>query len=558
MLLSGNQAQAADAPDAKKVLIVDDDRLAADALAAALDGFGYDLRVSATSQEARAELASSPAHVALLGSRNGDRDGTELISALREICPKILCIVLSARPDNAFAVQALRAGAFDVLAKPVDPDRLDAALDRCFDRLNLEGERDAAERALAASEARVQALLSNAESGPNRTDLHPVDADGDQATAQLDAEAKLRTSEASFRAIIDNYPSLISLKDLEGRYLLVNEAFAGRFDTTVDHAIGKTVNELQGPTPGDVVDAHDKEAIDRGIPVTRERSWEDEDGNITTRAVTKFPAYDADGELMGVGTISANVTARRRAEEAVRQSEQQLRLVIDSLPISIGYFDADLRYVLANKTHAEWNASTPDALIGRKIEEVRETPFPGFQRIVEQTLAGKVKSMETTADYPDGVTRDIQMTSVPDFGPDSQVRGFFGMAQDITERKRVERQHIEIEQRFRAVLDNFPAAIVLKDIDGRYLMVNKTFRAWLRIAPGEDCIGKTAHDFFPDEVADKVMAHERSIAAEGVSQVQERVAAFPDGITRRTWSHKFPIFGPAGECAAVGNVNIDV
>ena len=49
MLLSGNQAQAADAPDAKRILIVDDDRLAADVLAAALEGFGYDLRVTAPS-----------------------------------------------------------------------------------------------------------------------------------------------------------------------------------------------------------------------------------------------------------------------------------------------------------------------------------------------------------------------------------------------------------------------------------------------------------------------------------------------------------------------------
>jgi|TARA_A100001037_G_scaffold269446_1_gene263612 ActR/RegA family two-component response regulator len=49
LLLSGNQAQAADAPDAKRILIVDDDRLAADALAAALEGFGYDLRVTAPS-----------------------------------------------------------------------------------------------------------------------------------------------------------------------------------------------------------------------------------------------------------------------------------------------------------------------------------------------------------------------------------------------------------------------------------------------------------------------------------------------------------------------------
>ena len=389
-------------------------------------------------------------------------------------------------------------------------------------------------------------------------DFIGVGAIGSNIKEQVDAEARLRASEASLRAIIDNYPSLISLKDLDGRYLLVNEAFADRFNTTVDYAIGKTVKELQGPTPGDVVDDHDKEAIRLSTPVTRERSWEDDNGEKTTRAVTKFPAYDAEGELMGVGTISSNVTARRRAEEAVRKSEQQLRLIIDSLPISIGYFDEELRYVLANKTHAEWCASTPEALIGKSIKEVRETTYPGFERFVEQTLAGNVKSIETTADYPDGVTRDIQVTNVPDFVPDGRVRGLFGMAQDITARKRVERQHIEIEERFRAVIDNFPAAIVLKDVDGRYLMVNKTFREWLRIAPGDDCTGKTAYDFLPKETAEKVEAHERNVAAERVSQVEERHSTFPDGTTRRTWSHKFPIFGPGGECSAVGTVNLDV
>ncbi len=893
MLMTGVQRVAPDVrTDPKNVLIIDADTSFADETAAALRDFGYETQTAENPQDGIARLATFAADVALLDTHIGAYDGIELIAALRECNPDILCILISGQSDTQSAIRALRFGAFDYLAKPIEIEILDAALDRCFDRLKLERDKAHAEHALAESEARFRAFFDNTPVVMSIKDMdsryqmvnkpyqewlgrpvdqlvgksaHDVYADSSQANAfnsldraviesgkvqeseikvarqdgairelatikfpiklgdgdisaigtvgiditerkeserahaqseellrsfidnsdatmnmkdldgryllvnetfrrlqknetalgktysdigdeadaaNMDAverrvietgkiqrgadlveypngetwyrrytkfpvsdaegnllgvggigtdimgivrvENQLRETEARLRAIIDNYPSMISLKDSEGRYLVVNQAFADVQGISIDDAAGKTIDELETPEPQDIVKAHDSEAIALGCPVTREHVWPDTEGRTTRHAVTKFPALDANGRLMGVGTICLDVTERRHAEdalrenekllrsildsipspislkgldrkfilvnkafeevlglnaeqvvgrtaeilwheseasrieaheqsvidtgitrtdersnvlldgnpihsiatkfpifdtdgnvkligtiltdiserraaeEAVRKSEQQLRLIIDSLPIAISYISADERYVLTNKTSARWNATTPENLTGRFLEEVQQTTFPNLRERIDRPLNGEECTFETAALYPDGVTRDIQITNVPDFDPDGSVRGFFGMAQDITARKQGERQHRETEERFRAVIDYSPAAIFVKDLDGRYLMINRTFRKWLNIDEDADYLGKTAHDYFASETAERIDAHERLIAFIGKSSVQEREVVCPDGVTRQTWSHKFPISDTDGNCTAVGTVVLDV
>lgn len=183
MLMTKGQVDAiATQQKARNVLIIDDDKTFAERTSAALQKIGYRTQAAYSPQKGIALLATFPADVVLLDTRIGPHDGIELIAALRECNSKILCVLISGQSDTQSAIRALRFGAFDYLTKPVDIEILDTSLDRCFDRLELQREKEYAERALAESEAR-------------------------------------------FRALFDNTPTSMSIKDLDGQYLMVNKFY---------------------------------------------------------------------------------------------------------------------------------------------------------------------------------------------------------------------------------------------------------------------------------------------------------------------------------------------
>ncbi len=113
------------------------------------------------------------------------------------------------------------------------------------------------------------------------------------------------------------------------------------------------------------------------------------------------------------------------------------------------------------------------------------------------------------------------------------------------------------EERFRAVMDNLPAAIHLKDMEGRYLLVNRRFEEWYR-APLEEIQGKTVYDFIAKDTADVFSALDREATATRTVQKCETEVLHPDGNRRTTMEIKFPILGSRGAPDGIGGITIDV
>ncbi|MDP6787530.1 MAG: PAS domain S-box protein, partial [Rhodospirillales bacterium] len=131
-----------------------------------------------------------------------------------------------------------------------------------------------------------------------------------------------------------------------------------------------------------------------------------------------------------------------------------------------------------------------------------------------------------------------------------------GQYQDITDRKRAEEALRESEARFKSVTDNSPSLIYLKDTKGRYLFVNKEFERRQGIS-NNDIVGKTAYDFFPDEIAAAYSAHEQEVIKTG-SAVQKETAAFHPEIVGYNLTVKFPILDDTGEVVGVGGISTDI
>ena len=131
-----------------RILIVDDDEDLALSLADILESRGYQVEIAHSAQAAQEKVQDFDAQVALLDVRLRRTSGIDLIASLEEIRPGILCVTMTAYAAMDTAIEAIRRGAYDYLQKPLNIQYLLASLERCFEKLWLESEKDAAEKTL--------------------------------------------------------------------------------------------------------------------------------------------------------------------------------------------------------------------------------------------------------------------------------------------------------------------------------------------------------------------------------------------------------------------------
>jgi len=138
----------ADVDAKRRVLIVDDDRDFAESLHNYLLLEGYEVRMAFSAEQARQAIEDFDAQVAILDYRLGPTVGVDLVAPLKRRRPGIVCILATAFGDMDLVVTALRNGIYDYFGKPLHTEELLLTLDRCFDLLRLEHEKQAAEEAL--------------------------------------------------------------------------------------------------------------------------------------------------------------------------------------------------------------------------------------------------------------------------------------------------------------------------------------------------------------------------------------------------------------------------
>jgi len=123
-------------------------------------------------------------------------------------------------------------------------------------------------------------------------------------------------------------------------------------------------------------------------------------------------------------------------------------------------------------------------------------------------------------------------------------------------RKQIGKALHESDERLRAVVDSFPAAIFFKDAEGRYTQVNQVFREWYDIKE-QDHFGKTPTDYFSEEEGAVYTEHDRQVLEEQKVIEVEHLVQYPDGKLRSTIIIKFPVLDTAGKSIGVGVINLD-
>ncbi|HEY5318507.1 MAG TPA: EAL domain-containing protein [Solirubrobacteraceae bacterium] len=162
---------------------------------------------------------------------------------------------------------------------------------------------------------------------------------------------------------------------------------------------------------------------------------------------------------------------------------------------------------------------TVDAFLEHLHPEDRERVWANISRSVE-TLEPFV--FEERIRRADGEERVLLSRGRAIVGPDGAAEALVGVCHDVTDRAKIERALGASERRMRAIIDNTPSLISVKDLTGRYLMSNAESGRVLGM-PADDIVGKCCSDLFPVEIAEVQRANDRRAASEGEPVYDEAV-----------------------------------
>src|SRR5271166_2814568 len=197
------------------------------------------------------------------------------------------------------------------------------------------------------------------------------------------AEAKRQKGEGLLQAFFENSPNLVFVKDGQSRYIYANKQFKKAFHISGE-VTGKADDELFPAEQAAAFQAVDRQVLQTGQPVKLEDVALYEDG-LHARIVQKFPLFNAEGEIYAIGGAVTDITDRKREESALRYSEENYRLVVETAPDAVISIDERGAILLANPATARIFGHDPAELIGKPLtvlmpEFLRKLHEKGFSR----------------------------------------------------------------------------------------------------------------------------------------------------------------------------------
>ncbi len=375
---------------------------------------------------------------------------------------------------------------------------------------------------------------------------------------QKQAEQALRASEEHFRAVADTAADAILSLDPHGTVAYANAAASRIFGHAVEELVGRPVTDV---LPGGVPEA-DIDEPSRLVEIAGLRAAE---GSVTAEFPLEaaFSRWSAGGETFTTAVLR-DISTRKRDQAAVHEAEERFRGAFEQAPIGMALVSIESDragcFLRVNRALCEIVGYSPEEMVGRAFETVVDPSDDDSSdaRYVPWMLAGEVGSFEVEKRLrrADGETI-VAMVSVS-LVPDAQERPLYLIVQvqDVTARTRAESALVESSKRVQAIIDNTAAVIYVKNMEGRYTLVNRAFEALFGIER-ERATGRSDDELFPREVAASMRANDRRVLREHIPLEVEEVIDQADG-PHTYLSAKFPLRDSGGQPYAVCAIATDI
>ena len=515
---SAEPSPAANQPDQSKIqnlkskiLLVDDNTDMRDYVRRLLTHQGYQVETATDGMAALAMVQQQVPDLVLTDVMMPQLNGFGLLRELRSdpMTQDVPIVLLSARAGEEARIEGLAAGADDYLTKPFSAREL---------------------------LARVEATLKLAQ-------LRQEAMQQEQAL-RLEAE----TAQQQVETILSSINDAFYVLDLDWRYTFVNDRLCEIIAMEREQILGHRIWDLFPDTVNTDMYVHFHRALNEQTPIHAEYFYATWNRWYDHRI---YPSSD------GLTILGTDITDLKQTEQALRQSEEQSRTILESINDGFFALDEDWRFTYVNKAAEILLQRTPGDLVGKILWE----EFPGligseFEQFHRRVMGDRA-ALSLTAFYPDH-NRWYDVRNYP--SATGATIYFRDVTDQIQAAESLRQTSIELErqlQKFNAVMASVPDFIYMFDLSGRFVDANKPLLDLLQKTSAE-VIGKTFAELdYPPDLAIKLQDQIQAVIQTGRLLTDE--TPFTSASGTKAYEYIFvPIFDTAGRVEMVAGVTRDI
>ncbi len=365
----------------------------------------------------------------------------------------------------------------------------------------------------------------------------------EKAKVELEnATEKIATQANLLRSVIDSTSDWIFVKDHNFCYVLVNQTFADAMGKTIDEFIGK--NDLELGFPPELIfgdpekgikgfRADDQEVLTGKTLHNPYDRATDGTGKIMIFDTQKMPLKDSEGNIIGIIGMAKDVTERHEAEMKLKESNQVLELIFNTLPQRIFWKDRNFRFLGSNKLFAQdAGFESSGQIIGKDdFEMIWKDSAHLYRQDDEEIMTRGIAKINFDEQLilTTGETLWVRTSKIPLRNEKGEIIGMFGCYEDITERKKYQVTLKEQEQLLRSIYDGINHPIFVVDVleNGQFKQVGFNLAAEMTTGlKTEDIFNKTMEEILPPEQAKKISQDFKNCLKLGTSLSYEEYQKF--------------------------------
>jgi PAS domain S-box-containing protein len=353
----------------------------------------------------------------------------------------------------------------------------------------------------------------------------------------------------------------IYFKDLDSRFIRVNEFAARNMGCECSQVIGKTDFDFYSKEFAEITFNQEQEIIRTGVPLTIEQKGNRKDGKELWGLTNKMPLRDINNNIIGTFGISIDITEMKEKELLLEQEQNFIDSLLKHTSESIYFKDLESKFIRVNDQSAlNFGCENASDLIGKSdadffTDEFSENTLKQEQHIIQtgEPLSIIEKGVLKNGKEVWGLTNRMPFRNFK-----GEIIGTFGISIDITEMKEKELMLEHERYLVDSLLKNTPESIFFKDLEGKFIRVNEETAKNIGCNEPSQAIGKSDFDFYSEEFANSTLKLEQEIIKTGRSLNFEERGVLKDGSEVWGLSNKMPLRDKNGIIVGTFGISIDI